>query len=71
MGVLSARGWEWVVCDHGRGVLPPLPVNSAPPGVWSREAAPHSPISTVEKCFTLLMLGCPMSSGTWVGPWVG
>lgn len=48
MGVLSARGWEWVVCDHGRGVLPPLPVNSAPPGMWSREAAPHSPISTVE-----------------------
>lgn len=71
MGVLSARGWEWVACDHGRGVLPPLPVNSAPPGVWSREGAPCSPISTVEKCFTLLMLGCPMSPGACVGPWVG
>lgn len=32
MGVLSVRGCEWVVCDHGRGVLPPLPANSAPPG---------------------------------------
>jgi len=29
--VLSARGWEWVVCDRGRGVLPPLPASSAPP----------------------------------------
>lgn len=70
MGVLSARGWEWVVCDHGGGVLPPLPVNSASLGVWSREGAPFSPISTVEKCFTL-MLGCPMSSGACVGSWIG
>lgn len=27
MGVLSVWGCEWVVCDHGRGVLPPLPAN--------------------------------------------
>lgn len=70
MGVLSARGWEWVACDHGGGVLPPLPVNSAPPAVRSRERAPCSPISTVEKRFTLLLLRCPMSSGACVGPWI-
>lgn len=31
-GVLSVRGCEWVVCDRGRSVLPPLPANLAPPG---------------------------------------
>lgn len=34
--MLSVRGCEWVVCDHGRGVLPPLPMNSAPPGCAER-----------------------------------
>lgn len=32
MGVLSVRGCEWVACDRSRGVLPPLPANSAPLG---------------------------------------
>lgn len=41
-GVLSVRGCEWVACDRGRGVLPPLPANSVPPGYaeWGGSSSP-------------------------------
>lgn len=44
------------------------------PGLRSGEGAPRTPISPAQKPFTLrklLVLGCPVSPGGSVGPWVG
>lgn len=71
MGVLAARGCEWVVCDRCEGVLasPASKLSSTKVCKAGRELLSAGKHLTMQH---LLMLGCPTSPGLcWVLDRVG